>query len=134
MSKAQLAKLRKRVYLTLPWAGAIMVAYGVTSESTAALWVGLVGALIGPVHGTLAAANVPKPDELESGDQALYRGMMRGGGSRASGVAREPHHYAAAAPASASRTGASHLRALPWCVPIASPSSRPVGSLPCSPK
>lgn len=69
MSKEQLAKLRKRVYLTLPWAGALMVAYGVTSESTAALWVGLAGAIIGPVHGTLAAANVPKPGKSGGADK-----------------------------------------------------------------
>lgn len=92
MSKAQLAKIRKRVYLTLPWAGALMVAYGVTSEATAALWVGLAGAIIGPIHGTLAAANVPKAAELEAGDDSLHRGVMRGRGSRASGVAREPHY------------------------------------------
>lgn len=62
MDSATFARVRKRIYLTLPWIGALMVAYGITSEGTAALWVGLLGAAVGPAHGALAAAHVPKPE------------------------------------------------------------------------
>ena len=72
MNGEQWAKVRKRAYLSLPWAGALMVAYGLTAESTAALWVGLAGAIIGPIQGHVAAAHVDTtPSQDTTGEQAL---------------------------------------------------------------
>lgn len=79
MNSEQWAKVRKRAYMSLPWAGAIMVAYGLTSESTAALWVGLAGAIIGPIQGHVAAAHVDTaPSDDDAGEQSLYGNRVRG--------------------------------------------------------
>lgn len=53
---------RKRLYRSLPFAGALMVAYGVIDNSTVSLWVGLAGALIGPISGEVAARHVSDDD------------------------------------------------------------------------
>jgi hypothetical protein len=55
MSIDQWAILRKRLYNTLPYVPALLVAYGVMSESMAVLWVSLVAQLIGPAIGHTAA-------------------------------------------------------------------------------
>jgi hypothetical protein len=55
MSNEQWAILRKRLYNTLPYVPALLVAYGVMSESMAVLWVALVAQLIGPAIGHTAA-------------------------------------------------------------------------------
>lgn len=62
MDSGQWRTVRRRLYMTLPWAGGLAAAYGLVSEQEAALWVGLVGAAIGPAHGMLSAVNTPGPD------------------------------------------------------------------------
>lgn len=58
MATDQWAKVRKRAYMVLPWVGSIMVAYGIMSDTMASLWIGLAGAIIGPIQGHVAAAHV----------------------------------------------------------------------------
>jgi hypothetical protein len=62
MSNEQWAILRKRLYNTLPYVPALLVAYGVMSESMAVLWVALVAQLIGPAIGHTAAHYVSVMD------------------------------------------------------------------------
>lgn len=50
---------RKRLYRALPLIGAAMVIFGLVSESKAGIIVAIVGALIGPVQGEVAARHVP---------------------------------------------------------------------------
>lgn len=58
MNNEKWAIVRKRAYLSLPYLQALLVAYGLTSDAKAALWVGLAGVIIGPVMGHTAAKNV----------------------------------------------------------------------------
>lgn len=50
---------RKRLYRALPLIGAAMVVFGVLSETKAGIIVAVVGALIGPATGEVAARHVP---------------------------------------------------------------------------
>lgn len=58
MTKERWAILRKRVYLTLPAVQSLLVIYGVTSDSVAALWVSIVGILLTGQGYVLAAKYV----------------------------------------------------------------------------
>lgn len=50
---------RKRLYRALPLIGSALAVFGIMAESKAAAIVGIVGALIGPVGGEVAARHVP---------------------------------------------------------------------------
>lgn len=54
---------RKRLYLSIPYAAALLAAYGVVADSKVSLWVGLAGVVLGPIQGHVAAANVPPDDD-----------------------------------------------------------------------
>lgn len=53
---------RKRLYVAIPYAAALLAAYGVIAESKISLWVGLAGVVLGPLQGHVAAAHVPPDD------------------------------------------------------------------------
>jgi hypothetical protein len=55
------ARTRRRLYLSIPYAAALLAAYGILEDSKVSLWVGLAGVVLGPIQGHVAAANVP-PD------------------------------------------------------------------------
>lgn len=50
---------RKRLYRALPLIGTAMVVFGMLTETKAGIIVAVVGALIGPVQGEVAARHVP---------------------------------------------------------------------------
>lgn len=50
---------RKRLYRALPLIGSALAAFGILSESKAAVIVGIVGILLGPATGEVAAQHVP---------------------------------------------------------------------------
>lgn len=54
---------RKRLYRALPLIGAAMVVFGVLSETKAGIIVAVVGALIGPATGEVAAQHVPDDED-----------------------------------------------------------------------
>lgn len=62
------AHARKRLYLSLPYLGALLAGYGILEDSQVALWVGFLGVALGPIQGHVAAANVePDGDETHGG-------------------------------------------------------------------
>jgi hypothetical protein len=56
-------RARKRLYRVLPLIGTALVVFGAMSETKAGLVVLIVGALIGPVGGEVAARHVPDDDQ-----------------------------------------------------------------------
>jgi hypothetical protein len=54
---------RKRFYRSLPLIGSALAVFGILSETKAAVVVGLVGAIIGPGVGEVAARNVPDDED-----------------------------------------------------------------------
>lgn len=63
-------RIRRRLYLSLPYVSALLTAYGVLGEAKAALWVGLFGIILGPIQGHVAAANVPADDAADTGGRS----------------------------------------------------------------
>lgn len=61
--KAWAGPARKRFYRALPLIGSALAVFGILSESKAAVVVGLVGAIIGPGVGEVAARHVPDDEE-----------------------------------------------------------------------
>jgi hypothetical protein len=53
---------RKRLYRALPLIGSALAVFGVMNESKAAVVVGIVGLLLGPATGEVAARHVPDED------------------------------------------------------------------------
>lgn len=53
---------RKRLYRALPLIGSALALFGIMGESKAAVVVGIIGILIGPGTGEVAARHVPDED------------------------------------------------------------------------
>lgn len=53
---------RKRLYRALPLIGSALAVFGVMNESKAAVVVGIIGLLMGPASGEVAARHVPDED------------------------------------------------------------------------
>lgn len=53
---------RKRLYRALPLIGSALALFGIMGESKAAVVVGIIGILIGPGAGEVAARHVPDED------------------------------------------------------------------------
>jgi hypothetical protein len=50
---------RKRLYRALPLIGSALALFGIMSESKAAVVMGIIGIIIGPATGEVAARHVP---------------------------------------------------------------------------
>jgi hypothetical protein len=55
---------RKRLYRALPLIGSALALFGIMSDAKAAVVVGIVGILIGPATGEVAARHVPDDETL----------------------------------------------------------------------
>lgn len=54
---------RKRLYRALPLIGSALALFGILSDAKAAVVVGIVGILLGPGTGEVAARHVPDDEE-----------------------------------------------------------------------